>query len=335
MKTDKILPDYKHAGERPASRGKKLGIISGIVAGMLYLTSTLPFSVYQLHKTEYGVEKRFGDIVYVEKNAGPHLIDRWWVPTFGLLSKVKRLDNRLLEYTDSAENIPTKDRKFIHMSRYCKWRISDPELFENAVGSEESAQSILDDVVFSRVWEKVGAHTFEENQTSMREDIREKIIKTANEMVNQYGMEIPDIRIVKLNLPAEVRPKIHERMREEQLKLAAEVKAEGTRRAEEIRGGQEREVETLLAEGRNEAKQILGKAQKKVAETFKKAYEDPEFFNFYKTMETYKEIVKKNKEKGNKLRIILSNDNKLLELLLNGGELPEDLEKILQNTEKE
>lgn len=309
---------------------KKLGIATGI----LYLTSTLPFSMYQLHKTEYGVEKRFKDIVHVERKAGPHLIDRWWIPSYGFFSRVKRLDNRLLEYVDSSENIPTKDRKFIHMSRYCKWRISDPELFENAIGSQEGAQAILDDVVFSRVWEKVGAHTFEENQTTMRDEIRKKIIETANNMVNPSGMEIQDIRIVKLNLPEEVRPKIHERMKEEQYKIAAEIRADGRSKEEEIKGQELKEVETLLSEGRNEAKKVIGQAQKKVATIYKQVYEDLDFFNFYKTMETYKEIIKKNKENGTKPKVILSNDNPLLEPLLNGGEMPKNLEKITQESEK-
>lgn len=154
------------------------------------------------------------------------------------------------------------------------------------------------------------------------------MIKTANELMGRYGMKILDIRIIKLNFPEVVRPKIHERMIAEQEKRAEEIRAEGRRKSLEIDGKRERIVRTLEAEGTNQANRKIGQAKRKVADIFNEAYEDEEFFGFYQNMQTYEAIGETNP------KLILSNDNPLLKSILNGGQLPEELEKIVNKPEE-
>lgn len=137
----------------------KLGLAGIVVAATAYVASTLPFSVYQLHKTEYAVEKRFGDIVSVKSKPGPYLKNDWYKPSpliipNAFFTSVEKLDRRIQEYVDSSESVMTKDHKFIALSRYCKWIIEDPVKYVNAVRTPEKAQTLLDDIVFARVWEK-------------------------------------------------------------------------------------------------------------------------------------------------------------------------------------
>ena len=291
---------------------KKAAKVAAGLLGAAYLVSA-PFSVYLLHKTEYGVEKRFGAVVQVTNKPGPHLKNHAYIPLASIFTTVEKYDKRILEYTDSAESIITKDRKYIDSNRFCKWRIQDPEKYVNFVRAEEKAQSLLDDIVFNKVWTEVASHTFEENQSTKRKEIRERMIEEGNKQMNMYGIEILDIRIKKLNIPEKNRPKIHERMIEEAKKQAATIMAKGESEKRNILGQKDNIVRRLEAEGRKEAETILGKAEKEVADVYAAAYgEDLEFYKFWERMETFKEMAKANP------KIILSTDNPLLESLLTG-----------------
>lgn len=296
---------------------KKLAI--GILAlGAAYMISTAPFSVYTLHKTQWGVERRLGDVVKVVEKPGPHLKDKCYIPFMGYLTKVERLDKRILEYVDSAEKIMTKDHKFIDSDRYCKWRIKDPKKYVNAVRTEERAQGFLDDIVFNRVWNKAASHTFEENQTTLRAEIRDEMINQGNELMDRYGIEIIDIRIKKLNIPEEARPQIHKRMKKEQEKLAAEIRADGEKEKKKITGEKERVVKTLVAEGKNESERIFGEAERIVANTFQEAYEeDIEFYKFWESMKTLEAIAD-----SHPTFVVSPEDNPILDYIFNGGEKP-------------
>jgi len=298
------------------SRLKKIAKVTAGVIGAAYLV-TAPFSMYIVHKTQYGVERRFGAVVHEESKPGPHFksTKAYVLPIFQIFTKVERYDKRLLEYKDSKEDIITKDHKFIDSNRFLKWRIINVKKFVRAVGSKKIAQSLLDDVVFNNVWDKMANHTFEENQVTKRKEIRERMVKEGNVVMKSvYGIEAVDLRIKRLNFPEESRPKIHERMIAEQKKRATKIKAGGEREQRRILGEKERIVKRLISEGRNEVETILGKAEREVAGIYQDAYDkDLEFYMFWEKLQTFKELA------DSKPTLFLSTNNQLLEDLLNSS----------------
>ncbi|MBU4501270.1 MAG: hypothetical protein KKA79_01660 [Nanoarchaeota archaeon] len=295
----------------------KVGLAVGFVGG--YAGTTLPFSYYEVHKTKFAAEKLGGAIVDVEKEAGPHLTKFWYIPGAGILTTVESLDNRLKEYKDTAESVTTREYKNIAMDRFCKWRISDPVKYLNSVRSEQKAQTLLDDIVFDKVWEAVSSYTFEENLKTKRSEIRQKMIDEANQDMYEFGIEIEDLRIKKANIPEKSRPKIHDRMKSEIDKRRAKIEAAGENKKRQWLGKRDEEVKTTLAEATNEVQQILGKADQQVAELYKGAYgnEDKDkqnFYMFWESMQTMEALTDSNPT------LILSTDNPLLKNILNGGE---------------
>lgn len=293
----------------------KLLKVGALGLASAYIVSTVPFAPYIQQKIHWVVEKRWGAVVKVQEKPGLHFKDRFYIPGYAYYTKLERLDNRLLEYVDKSEKTMTADRKPIDLSRYSKWRITDPKKFAKALRTEKKAQTILDDNVFVGVWETVAAHTFIENLKDKRKEIREEIIHEGNELVNKYGMDIPDIRVKKLNIPEEARPKIHARMIEEQLKQAAGIEAEGMGEKKNILGKKERVVKTLIAEGKNQAEEIVGQAEREVAEIFQKAYEsDMDFYKFYEEMKTIDKLAE-----SNPTIVVSPKDNPVLEYIFHGG----------------
>lgn len=281
-------PIEKELKIKSKKSGFKYGLMGLAIGCIAYAASVLPSSTYILHKVNYGIERRLGDVICVKEDPGFYFKDKFYIPFFSYLTTVERLDKRILEYIDSAEKIMTRDHKFIDSDRYCKWRIKEPRNFVNFVRTEKRAQSLLDDIVFNKVWNKVASHTFEENQTTMRKQIRDEMVQTGNELMKRYGIEIIDIRIKKLNIPEEARPKIHERMKAEQYKMAAQERAKGEQKKREILGKKEQVVKTLQAEAKNQIETILGQAERQVAEIYNEAYgKDMDFYKFWERMSTY------------------------------------------------
>jgi len=305
---------------------KKIGMIGlgiGLVGG--YVATTLPFATYTLHKTQYSVEKIWGDIVDVESEPGIHFKDKWYIPPFIRAvakhnTQVEYLDKRLQEYRDTPEIVMTRDDKFIYMDRFCKWRIIEPIKYMQFVKTPDEAQRILDAIVFEKVWTKVGSYTFEENLETLRAEIRKEMIKTANKDMEMFGIGVEDIRMKTGNIPEKSRKTIHERMIAEANKTSAGIRAEGEKEKRNWQGKKGQEVKRIKSEAQKEVETILGGAERRVAELYKQAYgeEDPQkldFYKFWESMDTLKGL------KENKPTLILSTDNPLLDNILNGGEI--------------
>ncbi len=278
----------------------------GFVAVALIAVVLLSASVYTLSETEQAILTQFGRPVGgVVKDPGLHLK----VP---LVQEVHRFDKRWLEYDGDPNEIPTKDKKYIWVDTYARWRISDPLRFYQAVRDERGGQSRLDDIVdgetrnavasfdlievvrstnrpfqITEDLEGIGAAEAMAKVTAGRGGIAKIILEKASKITPEFGIELVDVRFKRINYVDSVQQKVFERMISERKRIAERSRSEGQGRAAEIRGQKERDVLGASSAGYKTAQEVKGVADAKATSVYAKAYgRDPDLYQFLKSMET-------------------------------------------------
>ena len=248
------------------------------------------------------------------------------------IQQVHRFEKRVLEWDGSPNQIPTKDKKFIWLDTTARWRIKDALKFYQALGTEQFAQSRLDDVIDSAARDLVTAQLLievvrdsnrvltldmealeeEEGQTGDpleeiqigREQITRRILEKVQETVPQFGIELVDVRVKRINYVDEVRKKVFDRMISERQRISEKYKSEGEGEAADIMGQKQKELERIQSEAYKEAEQIKGDADAQAIQIYAEAHgQDPEFFAFIQTLETYRQTT------GESTKLILTTDS--------------------------
>jgi modulator of FtsH protease HflC len=230
---------------------------------------------------------------------------------------VHRFDKRWLEYDGEANEIPTKDKKYLWVDTYARWRISDPLRFYQAVHDERGGQSRLDDIVDGATRNAVAKYDLIEIVRSSnrafqvteeltgigsaeamakiatgRENIAAEILKNAAEITPQFGVELVDVRFKRINYVTTVQQKVFERMISERKRIAERSRSEGQGKAAEIRGQKERDVLAASSVGYKTAQELKGEADAKATRIYAEAYSrNPEFFTFWRALESYKQTL--------------------------------------------
>jgi membrane protease subunit HflC len=301
----------------------------GALAAAFVAVALLWSSIYSLSETEQAILTQFGKPVgSAVTEPGLHLK----VP---LIWDVHRLDKRWLEFDGDANQIPTKDKKYIWVDTYARWRISDPLRFYQAVGDERGGQTRLDDIVDGQTRNAVASYDLIElvrssnrafqvteelagigaaealaTITSGREKIAQEVLKKAAEITPQFGIHLEDVRFKRINYVETVQQKVFERMISERKRIAERSRSEGQGRAAEIRGQKERDMLAASSAGYRTAQEIKGAADAKATAVYARAYgKDAEFYQFTKSMETL------GSSFDEKAWLILSTDSELLKFL--------------------
>ena len=229
-----------------------------------------------------------------------------------LVQKTNYFEKRFLQWDGDADQMPTKDKRFISVDTYARWRITDPLLFFQRLRDERGAQSRLDgilggetrnaiarhdlvEVVRSSNREEAGISDESEENTSVLEqitkgrgDITRSILETAAPKVKDFGIELIDLQFKRINYVEEVEKDVFARMIAERKRIAARYRSEGEGEAARIRGEQERELQRIQSEAYRSAQEVRGEADGKATGIYAKAYnQDPAFYAFMKSMETY------------------------------------------------
>jgi len=252
---------------------------------------------------------------------------------------VHRFDKRWLEFNGDANQITTRDKKYIWVDTYARWRISDPLRFFQAVHDERGGQSRLDDIVDGQTRNAVASYDLIEVVRSSnrgfqiteelegigsaeamakisagRNKIAAEIKEKAAKITPQFGVELEDVRFKRIKYIEMVEQKVFERMISERRRIAERSRSEGQGRAAEIRGQKERDVLAVSSVGYRDAQQIKGKADAEAASIYAKAYgRDPEFYQFLKSMETL------NASFDGSTTFVLSTNSELLRYLKSDG----------------
>ena len=239
-------------------------------------------------------------------------------------------EKRLLNWDGDPNQIPTKDKKYIWIDTTSRWKIADPLVFLQAVGNEIGAQSKLDNIVNAATRDAITGHllveatrnsnrilkTKEEKQLAIvaekaladikvgREELEAMILEKARVLAPQYGIELVDVRIKRINYVEAVRKKVYERMIAERNRAAEQYRSEGLGKRAEIQGQMGKELKQITSEAYKESQGIRGKADAQTIKIYAEAYnKDPEFYSFLKTLETYQKTIDR------KTTLILTTDN--------------------------
>jgi len=275
-----------------------------IAKGSLYVVNEAEQAIV----TEFG--KPVGDVVY----PGLHVKTPF-------IQNVNRFEKRILKWDGDPNQIPTKDKKFIWVDTTARWRIVDPLLFYKTVATERGAQSRLDDIIDSVVRDAVSGRLlvelvrgsdylsqggseerFEVEGVEIRkedlvgrEEILAGILKKAQASTPEYGIELLDVQIKRINYVEQVRTRVYERMINERKKVAAQYRSEGEGEKAEILGQMERELKEISSEAYRQALEIRGAADAEAAAIYAAAYnQDKEFYAFLRTLESYRKAIKEN-----------------------------------------
>jgi membrane protease subunit HflC len=303
---------------------------SALLAAWLVLMGIVALgSLYTVSETEQVVITQFGRPVGgVVATPGLH----WKTP---FVQDVHRFDKRWLEYDGDPNEIPTRDKKYIWVDTYARWRIVDPLLFYQAVSDEIGGQSRLDDIVDGQTrnaiasfdlieavrstnrpfevteeLQGIGSEEARANIATGRAQIEKIILEKAAKITPQFGIELVDVRIKRLNYVESVQQKVFERMTSERKRIAERSRSEGQGRAAEILGEKEREVRAASSNGYKQAQEIKGKADgQAIAITAKAFSRDPDLYQFLKSLETLGAAVDKD------TWMVLSTDSDVLRYL--------------------
>ncbi len=252
------------------------------------------------------------------------------------VSEVIHFDKRWLEWDGDRNQIPTRDKKYIWMDAYARWRIKDPIEFYKSVRDEAGAQSRLDDIIDGEVRNVVAAHdlidivrsssrAFERSEEELdearegetqfttkigRDQLAQMVLKKAAQVMPAYGIELADMQFRRVNYVDSVQEKVFERMISERMRIAQRFRSEGQGKAAEIEGTIEKELRTIDSEAFRKAEEIRGKADGEAAAIYAAAYnKDAELYEFVRTLDAYRAII------DSKTQLLLSTDSDLLRLL--------------------
>lgn len=277
-------------------------ILIGIGAILVFLGFT---SIFIVDETEQVVILQFGKPVRIITEPGLHMK----VP-FPIQEK-NVFDNRLLEYDSPPEEILSKDKKSLIVDNYVRWKIVDPLQFLKTVQAIPTALSRMDDIVYSELRRELGTHDMVEIITENREELMETVTVASNRATRDYGIEVVDVRIRRVDLPSQNEESIYARMDAERKRQANKFRSEGEEEAQKIRATTDRDKTIILADAYKQAERIRGEGDAKAVEVYADAYSaDPKFYEFVRTLDAYKKII------DDKTMLVLPSDSRLFKLLL-------------------
>lgn len=297
-----------------------------IVAALILLMSC----VFVVDQTEMAVRTQFG------KPMGDPIKEPGLYFKVPLIQEIHYFDRRIMEWDGSPTEIPTKDKKFIWVDVTARWKISDPLKFLQSVKDESGAHSRLDDIVdaaardtvtksnlidvvrdsnrkmqFTESIEDVMMEHEEDSKKSDvgRSQITTSILDTAKKLMPEYGMELIDVKITRVNYVESVQKKVYARMISERNRIAEKYRSEGEGEKARILGQLEKEKKKIYSEAYRKSQEIKGEAEAESTRIYAQAFNsDPEFYSFYKTLETYEETI------SPETTLFLTTDSELLQL---------------------
>lgn len=261
-------------------------------------------TVFTVDETRQVVILQFGEPVRIIKTPG--LYFKLPAP----LQVAQRFDDRLLEYDVPPEEILSKDKKSLIVDNYVRWRIVDPLLFLQTVQTEPIAKTRIDDIVYSELRRELGTHNMSEIITERREIIMEKVTRESAIATKPYGIEVVDVRLKRVDLPQNNEQSIYRRMQAERIRQANKFRSEGEEESQKIKASTDKDKTIILATAYKEAEEVKGEGEAKAVDIYARAFsKDPDFYEFYRTLETYKIILDK------KTTLVLPTNSKLFDIL--------------------
>lgn len=310
----------------------KLASLAGLVLAVFVLL-VAGGAFYTVSETDTVILTQFGAPVG-EPVTEPGL--HWKTP---FVQEVNRIDKRVLEFDGPATRMPTKDKTYIEVDTFARWRIADPAKWYVALRNLRSAQSRLEDIIGSETRAAVASHELIEvvrsdkaraaavDPTAQgaaalrpakrgRKELEKDILAAAAPKLLPLGIELLDVRFKRVNYTPEVLDPIHQRMKSERTQIAQRFRSEGEGEAARILGRKERRLREVESEAYKKVQEVRGAADAEAtrvyAESYDKTAESREFYAFLKTLDTYRSVL------GARTNLVISTDSDLFKLLRQG-----------------
>ncbi|MEO3414949.1 protease modulator HflC [Roseovarius sp. CAU 1744] len=309
------------------------GIVAVIAAAATFAASS---AVYTISEVEQAIITQFG------KPVGEPITTAGLKLKVPFIQDVNPIDRRVLEWDGNPSDMPTKDKLYISVDLFARWKITEPLQYFLRLRDERSAQSRLDDILGSETRNAVAKHELIEiirttrGRTPLRDTlltdeeraqdigslvpiqkgralVEQEIFKAAAQKVRVFGIELLDIRFKRINYNESVRPKIYDRMISERRQIAERFLSEGNGEAARIRGNRVRDLNKIQSEAYRAVEEIRGAADASAAEIYALAYDASpqaaEFYEFTRTMQAYKDMI------SDGTTLVLSTDSDLFKFL--------------------
>ena len=251
-----------------------------VVVVVAWLASSL---LFQVNETEYAIKFRFGEIVKADYEPGLHFM-------LPVVNTIRKFDRRVLTRNYPAEQFLTSEGKRLNVDFFIKWRVSDVGQYYQATGGdEEVAAARLAQVVKDGLKGVIAKRTMQRVVAAERVEFIAEILELGSTSVAQLGLTLVDVRVKRIDLPDEVSESVFNRMRQDFLRVASQLRAEGDENAQRIRAEAERERTQILAVGNRDAEKIRGEGDAQAAATYARAYQRyPEFYSFHRSLQAYR-----------------------------------------------
>jgi len=310
-------------------RASSIVLALAVVGGLLVFGGAF----YSVRETDTVILTQFGAPVGAPiSEPGLH----WKTP---FVQEVNRIEKRVLEFDGPAARMPTKDKTYIEVDTFARWRIADPAKWFVTLRNERSAQSRIEDIIGSETRAAVASHELIEvvrsdrNRAAAidptaqgaaslrparrgRKELEKDILAAAAPKLAALGMELLDVRFKRVNYTPEVLDPIHQRMKSERTQIAQRFRSEGEGEAARILGRKERRLREVESEAYKKVQEVRGAADAEATRIYAEAYdknaEAREFYAFLKTLDTYRSVL------GARTNLVLSTDSDLFRLLRQG-----------------
>ena len=272
-------------------QAKSMVAILAVFVMLLVLSSTL----FVVQETERAVMLKFGEVVDPDIKPGLH----WKIP---VVNKVRKFDARILTLDARPERYLTLEKKSLIVDSYAKWRVADVNKYYKATsGLELKTQALLAQLINDGLRSEVGLRDMHEVVSGKRDELMQELTRKVNaQALDDYGVEVVDIRVKKVDLPTDVRDSVFNRMNTERQLEARKHRSEGLEIAEGIRAAADREKVVIEASAYREAEQLRGEGDAVAAGIYASAYnKDEEFYAFVRSLKAYEQTF------GNKSDVML------------------------------
>ena len=267
----------------------RFNFVGGIVAAAVLVALSIAYgTLFTVHQTRQALVTRFGEVV--RKITVPGLNVK--VP---LIDTVIYIDKRILDIESPAQEVIASDQKRLVVDAFARYKVVDPLKFYQTVGTVEGANARLLTLLNSSLRRVLGEVTLMQVVRDQREELMTKVREQVGKEAEPFGINVVDVRIRRADLPEQNSQAIYQRMQTERQQEAAQFRAQGSQRAQEIRAKADRDVTVLLADASSSGERTRGEGDAERNHIFAEAYgKDADFFAFYRTMQAYEQGLQKN-----------------------------------------
>jgi membrane protease subunit HflC len=260
----------------------RFGIAGGVALVVIIVAVIVGYSsIFTVYQTRQALVVRFGEPKRVISDAGLHF-------KAPFIDNVIYVDKRILDLENPAQEVIASDQKRLVVDAFARYRIVDPLRFYQAVGTVQGANSQLSQLLNSALRRVLGESSFQAVVRDERQQLMGRIREQLDRETDRYGINVVDVRIRRADLPEQNSQAVYQRMQTERQREAAEFRAQGSQRAQEIRSRADRDVTVLIAEATSKAEQIRGEGDATRNRIFAEAFgRDADFFSFYRSMQAY------------------------------------------------